>query len=141
MEDEEPTFLEQIDTIADAHPRYRRQSFLFIHSALYHTVRRLEKECLESSGSRHVTGQELSWGIADYAREQYGPLARSVFEHWGIHTTRDFGEIVYCLIDHGLMSKTSEDRLEHFDDVYKFADVFDPRTIQETCEALDLEAL
>jgi len=73
---------------------------------------------------RHVSGAELCRAIQHYAIDQYGLLARSVLEHWGVTTTGDFGEIVFNLIDIGQMRKTDNDRREDFDDVYDFADAF-----------------
>ena len=80
-------------------------------------------------------------GIAEYARGQFGPIARSVFDHWGIHATVDFGHIVYNLIDAELMNKTEEDSLDDFRDVYDFEQMFDPKRIQRFPAKLDLELL
>ena len=45
--------------------------------------------------------------------------------HWGIEQTRDFGEIVFNLVAADLMSKTEQDQIEDFIDVYQFEDEFD----------------
>jgi uncharacterized repeat protein (TIGR04138 family) len=45
-------------------------------------------------------------------------MARAVFRMWGINQTDDFGEIVFNLIEAGLMSKTAEDERQHFHAVY-----------------------
>ncbi|MFC1485419.1 Minf_1886 family protein [Candidatus Latescibacterota bacterium] len=97
--------------------RYTRESFLFILSGLEYTLSKLPKR-------RHLNGQELSRGITEYAREQYGYLARIVLNGWGIHSTIDYGEIVYLLINEGIMNKTEEDRLEDFRDVFDFESEF-----------------
>lgn len=81
---------------------------------------------------RHVTGQQLCEAIRHYAVQQYGLLAKRVLNHWGIHSTGDFGEIVFSLIDIGQMRKTDTDRREDFDDVFDFdeglRDAFVPLT-------------
>jgi uncharacterized repeat protein (TIGR04138 family) len=69
---------------------------------------------------RHLTGQELCEAIRRYALEQYGYLAKTVFNSWGVRSTRDFGEIVFMLIEIGQMKKTKEDKLSDFDDVFDF---------------------
>ncbi len=51
-------------------------------------------------------------------------LASAVMTHWGIHTTDDFGQIVFMLIDVGLLARQPDDRLEDFERVYEFAEVF-----------------
>jgi uncharacterized repeat protein (TIGR04138 family) len=71
-------------------------------------------------GMRHVTGQDLCHAMRQLAHEQYGMLAKLVLNSWGIHTTSDFGEIVYNLIKIGEMSKSRDDRRADFDDVYDF---------------------
>ena len=140
MTEDASSFFDQIDELAREHSRFRREGFLFIYSALDHTVRNLRRDRAEETSSRHVTGQELCFGIAEYGRSQFGPLVRSVFHHWGIRTTADFGEIVFTLVDHGLMSKTEEDRSEDFANIYDFDAVFDPRKIQSDLRELDLKA-
>ena len=55
-----------------------------------------------------------------YALEQYGLLAQSVLNSWGVFETSDFGEIVYNLIRIGRMKKSDDDRREDFDEVYAF---------------------
>lgn len=110
--------LRKITDIAEKDGRYCKEAFIFILAALEYTLSHLSER-------RHLTGQEFSKGIAGYAREQYGYLARTVLAHWGITSTRDYGEIVYLLIDIGLMSKTEEDTIEDFFDVYDFAKEFD----------------
>ncbi len=73
---------------------------------------------------QHVTGQELCQAIRQFAQDQYGYMAKTVLNSWGIHGTGDFGEIVFNLIRHGRMRKTPHDRREDFDDVYDFETAF-----------------
>ena len=78
-------------------------------------------------GRCHVSGDELLQGIRELAVRQFGPLTRTVFENWGVTKTLDFGEIVFQLVDAGLMGKTDEDKLDDFKDVYDFRKVFDDK--------------
>ena len=59
------------------------------------------------------------------ALDQFGLMARTVLNNWGIHSTRDIGDIVYNLIELGVMRKSRHDRREDFFDVYDFEDAFD----------------
>jgi len=72
----------------------------------------------------HITGQQLCEAIRVYALEQYGYLAKTVLNSWGIYKTGDFGEIVYNLIRIEQMKKTASDRRSDFDDVYDFEEAF-----------------
>ena len=38
-----------------------------------------------------------------------------VFQEWGIESSRDFGNIVFNLVELGEVKKTEEDRIEDFD--------------------------
>ncbi len=67
-----------------------------------------------------MSGQELCEAIRRYALEQYGYLAKNVLNSWGVHSTSDFGNIVFNLIEIKQMKKTSNDRREDFDDVFDF---------------------
>jgi uncharacterized repeat protein (TIGR04138 family) len=141
MSEHEPTFLERIEQIAEHGGRYSREAYLFVYASLDHTVRKLGRDRSESPRGRHIRGQELCRGISDYARERYGPMARSVFAHWNVLSTLDFGRIVFELVDTGMMSKTEEDSLDDFRDVYDFDDEFDPKRIRCCPEAIDLDRL
>lgn len=84
----------------------------------------IEAEADAEAEGRHLSGQELCEALRQYALQQYGYMAASVLAQWGIKSTQDFGSIVYNLIDIGLMRKSSDDRQEHFSDVYDFQEVF-----------------
>jgi uncharacterized repeat protein (TIGR04138 family) len=94
-------------------PRYPPAAYQFLFEALEYTIRRIGVR-------RHVSGSELCRGIADFARLRFGGLARMVFRHWGIHTTEDFGHMVFNLVEAGLWSKTEKDSIEDFRSVYSF---------------------
>jgi uncharacterized repeat protein (TIGR04138 family) len=74
----------------------------------------------EDEPRRHVTGQELCEAIRRMVLEQYGYMAKTVLNSWGIRGTGDFGEIVFNLIRIGQMRKTARDQREDFDDVFDF---------------------
>ncbi len=74
----------------------------------------------ESAPERHVSGQELCEAIRRFALEQFGLMAKTVLNSWGIRSTGDFGEIVFNLIGIGQMRKTPHDCREDFEEVYDF---------------------
>jgi uncharacterized repeat protein (TIGR04138 family) len=83
-------------------------------------VRSTSGEGEESDPPRHLTGRELCEAIRLYALDQFGFMAKTVLNTWGVYKTRDFGNIVFNLIEIGEMSKTKDDRQEDFDDVFDF---------------------
>jgi uncharacterized repeat protein (TIGR04138 family) len=96
---QEVSFEEALEIITIKDPRYPREAYAFVREALDHTQRTLVRD--KEGGIRHVTGQELLGGIKDYAVSQFGPMAMTVFEEWGIHSCQDFGEIVFNMVETG----------------------------------------
>ena len=111
--------------------RYTFEAYVFLFEALNFAQTVLQMgaegptepvaENEESPGPHnHVTGQELCEAIRRYALEQYGYMAKTVLNSWGIHGTSDFGEIVFNLIRIGQMRKTPSDTQIDFDNIYDF---------------------
>jgi uncharacterized repeat protein (TIGR04138 family) len=111
---------ELFDALREKYPRYNERAYIFVLSALNHVLRRLPEP-------RHITGRELAEGVRDLAIEQFGPMARSVLEHWGIEETVDVGDIVFALVEQGILIKQDEDTRADFVDVFDFDDAFDPQ--------------
>jgi len=97
--------------------RYGPQAYYFIFDALDFTIQRMRK-------ARHVTGKELLEGVRAYATESFGFLARTVLGEWGITSTADFGEIVFNLVEAGLLSRTEKDTRADFEGLYDFDEAF-----------------
>lgn len=111
------TEIETLQDLVARDGRYKLDAYLFVIEALAFTRQRLKAE-------RHVDGHQLLWGIKELALERFGPLAKMVFESWGVRRTLDFGHIVFNMVDAKLLSKTDDDRIEHFRDGYDFTEVF-----------------
>jgi len=112
--------------------RYHLDAYQFVREGLAYAqnVMKLPPQTGESEegkSDRHLTGQQLCQAIREYALEQYGYLAKTVLNSWGVHTTSDFGEIVYNLIRIKEMRKSKSDRREDFDDQFDFESAFSPR--------------
>jgi uncharacterized repeat protein (TIGR04138 family) len=116
--------IREIEDLAERDGRYRKEAYFFVYDALQYTVEKMGR-IDQSHEKRHITGRDLLSGISEFAVDQYGPLTLEVFAHWGVHKTRDFGEIVFNLVGAKLMSKTENDCIDDFVDVYDFAREFD----------------
>lgn len=112
-------------------PRYAYEAYEFIDRALQHTQKMLGRERAPNAAPGdprlHVSGRELLHGVRELALAEFGLLARTVFVMWGIHRTVDFGNIVFNLIEAGLMSKNDDDTVDDFRDVYDFEQALDYR--------------
>jgi uncharacterized repeat protein (TIGR04138 family) len=107
--------------------RYHRDAYFFVFEALKHAHENMGMGQSsageeEDEAERHVTGQQLCEAIRQYAVQQFGLMAKSVLNEWGVRNTGDFGEIVFNLIDVKLMRKTESDRREDFNNVFDFDD-------------------
>ena len=90
---------------------YRLDAFRFVLAAIGHTQQMIQEQ-------RHITGEELCRGMVDQAQEHFGPLAAPVLSYWGINSTTDIGNIVFALIDQGMLGKTKEDRKMDFENLF-----------------------
>jgi uncharacterized repeat protein (TIGR04138 family) len=104
--------------LQEKNPRFHGKAYLFVLSALHHVMETLDEKL-------HISGQELAEGVKGLALERYGPMARTVLEHWGIHATEDLGEIVFALVDCGILVKQDDDRKEDFRGVFDFEEAFE----------------
>ena len=109
---------EVLDQLQERNPRFHTRSYEFVLHALHSVIRSLDEP-------RHITGQELTNGVRELALGQYGPLARTVLEHWGIHETEDVGRVVFAMVEQGILVKEDEDHPEDFTDLFDFEEVFD----------------
>lgn len=115
--------------------RYPIEAYFFVREALAFAADSMELgDCQDpdlpaSSGQklhreRHLSGRELCEAIRQYSLNQFGYMAQVVLASWGICETQCFGDIVYNMINIGIMKKSNYDRKSHFDDVFDFDEVF-----------------
>ncbi len=100
--------------------RYDERAYAFVLASLEEVVGRLPRR-------RHVSGEELAEGCRELALRLYGPLAKTVLEQWNVRKTRDFGEIVFNLLEVGVLAKDDADSRHDFDDLFDFTEVFETR--------------
>ena len=115
--------------------RYKLEAYQFVRDALAYAQDELgmgpqpQQEPVSDEddppADAHLTGQQLCEAIRQLALDQFGLMARVVFDSWGVRSTSDFGEIVYNLIEIGLMKKSAADRREDFNDVFEFEEAFE----------------
>jgi len=104
--------------------RYPLEAVQFVREGLNHTIELFYPE--KAPGQRqHVGGSELCKGIRDLAINRWGLMARPVLKSWNITRTRDFGEIVFLLVNSGWMQKEDQDTINDFDNIFDFEEVFE----------------
>ena len=108
-----------------ADSRYRMAAYRFVlFEGIEYTLR--QHLGVPSGQYRHMNGREIAEGLRGLALREFGPLAYDVWSWWGIKTTRDWGEVVFNLIEHGLLNANEDDCIEDFDDVYDVQQALKP---------------
>ncbi|MBI1884002.1 MAG: hypothetical protein HYS08_07340 [Chlamydiae bacterium] len=96
---------------------YSVEAYEFVLDTLDFALRKLDKP-------RHLTAQELLERLREYALKIYGPMAKTLLENWGVKNCQDFGEIVFGLVQYGIISKQDSDSKEDFKVGYDFEEAF-----------------
>src|SRR5277367_645725 len=112
-------FAEVVEQICEKDLRYSADAYHFVQQGLNHTLKRGGQHT-----HRHVSGQELLQGLRDFALKEYGPMSKAVLNEWGIKTTDDFGQIVFNLVNSGVLGKNEADSPSDFKNVFTFDDAF-----------------
>lgn len=114
--------------------RYRLDAYRFLlYEGIEYTMR--DHLGMKPGEYRHMNGREITEGLKNLALREFGYLARDVWNWWGIKTTRDWGEVVWGLINAGLLNKQDDDRIEDFENVYDINEALHPvRALKEHTE-------
>jgi uncharacterized repeat protein (TIGR04138 family) len=107
-----------MDRIRAREPRFSESAYLFVLAALEFCQARLPER-------RHIGGRELAVACRDLAFERYGVMARLVLEHWGVRSTADLGDVVFTLVDLGMLISQPTDTRDEFIHVFDFDQTFD----------------
>ena len=121
---QKPNFGESVVEIITRDNRYDRDAYYFVREGLDFTLKMLKKQHHATTVQRHVSGQELLEGLRRYALDQFGPMAKTVLEYWGVHKCEDFGAIVFNMVDKSILGKTDQDSPADFTGGFDFVEAF-----------------
>jgi uncharacterized repeat protein (TIGR04138 family) len=113
-----------IEQLAVKSGKYKKEAFYYIAKAIESSHEKIKRK---EHKRRHISGQELVDEIVMIAREEYGFLAKTVFKDWGIENTEDIGEIVFLMVDNGILTAQSSDSKDDFKDLFNLADMLEDR--------------
>lgn len=116
------SFQDAVEEIVQKNSSYDAEAYFFIREALDYTIKMFDKPV--NGPERHVSGTELLDGIRKFSLKEFGPLTKTVLNRWGIRACEDFGEIVFLMVENGILGKTDDDRKEDFAGGYNFEDAF-----------------
>ena len=98
--------------------RYDAHAYFFLKDSLDFTLKRVMEET--GGKGRHVSGKELLEGFRDLALEQFGPMAATLMDEWGVMECRDVGNMVFLLIEEQVFGRQESDKPEDFDSAFDF---------------------
>lgn len=96
--------------------RYAEDAYYFVNEAVHFASEYFSKP--EFGQDRHLSGAELSEAIREFTLSEFGSMSWAVLNNWGVHTTLDFGHIVFNLIDARILHASPSDKLGDFDNVF-----------------------
>ncbi len=115
-------FEEAIKRIMERDGRFEREAFFFLKEALDYTVQ--DESVKSAENSKHVSASQLLYGFRDLGLKEFGPMAATLFDEWGITGCVDIGDMVFLLIQEGVFGKQDNDRQEDFVEVFTFENAF-----------------
>lgn len=119
-------FEQQIVAVAEKTP-YPAEAFFLMMNALQTPMQ-------STFVQTHSDAEQLCHRLRTEALRAYGSNAQKQLADWGIRSTKDFGVIIYTLIDKGLAQKSEQDSIEQFDNVFDFDEAFAERPRNTTVQ-------
>lgn len=116
-------FTKIIDSITKEDPRYEAAAYHFVREGLDHTLKTLRRSP-QGPQHGHVSGRELLEGLRAHTLGEFGPMSKMVLNEWGIYTSRDFGHIVFNLVQSGILGKSDTDSIDDFNEIWSFDEAF-----------------
>ena len=102
--------------------RFNPEAYFFLKEALDYTTQEISSKV--RGNSKHVSAMQLLHGFRDLALTEFGPMAATLFDEWGIKSCADIGDMVFLLIQEGVFGKQDNDRREDFEEIFSFEKVF-----------------
>lgn len=113
-----------VTRIYEADNRFDPEAYYYLRDAIDRTAQKLGRSG-PTSKDRHVSGRELSEGFRDCMLEDFGPMAATLAEEWGIGQSEDIGSMVYNLIEAGAFGKSPKDKKSDFNGVFNLLEVLE----------------
>ncbi len=98
------------------------QAFFFLKDALDVSLKAAEDSKTSEGG--HVSASQLLYAFRDHALQEFGPMAGTLMEEWGLQNTGDIGKMVFALIKERMFGKQESDTQKDFENIYDFHEAF-----------------
>lgn len=108
-----------LELLSQKEPRYHPEAYQLVWKAMDLLARKWATE-----GRRDFRAHEVMEAFKEVTLQEFGPLSLLVLEEWGVKSTRDIGNLVFNMVELGLLGKSPEDRIEDFDHGFDFQEAF-----------------
>lgn len=116
-------FHEAVETLVRQDKRYHPEAYAFLRDSLEATIKRRKKS--RKDAGPHVGATELLEGFRLHALDEFGPMAMTVLDYWGVQCGEDVGRMVFNLVQAGVFGKTDDDTLDSFRNAFDFREAFE----------------
>ncbi len=93
----------------------RHQDTLFPHAACRYVCNCVYRTLHEHGSARHVTAFEVLETFRKCIIKDFGPWASEILAAWHIASPLQVGEIVFLLVNAGILAAKPDDKLSDFD--------------------------
>ncbi len=116
----------ELSKILEKDQRYHREAYIFLRHGLDFCHKSILKAAAKKKEGieNHVSVAQLLDGLRLFALQEYGPMAITVLESWGVTKCEHFGDIVFNMVEYRLLSTTENDTPEDFRKGYDFYEAF-----------------
>lgn len=117
------SFQAKIEALLAEHNAYAAEGYFFLRDTL-EMATKSSKKSKKKSIQLHISAGELLEAFRIYGLKEFGPMAVTVFDYWGIRSCEDVGQMVFNLVQKGIFAKTEQDTIDAFRSCYDFNDAF-----------------
>jgi uncharacterized repeat protein (TIGR04138 family) len=109
----------QIEITAANSGKYKSDAYRYTIQVLG-DIFSLKKAISSKEEEISLPAREVLRGLKIYGWMYYGLLAGHVFETWGLRHGKDFGEIIFDLVDAGFIGKGPSETVKDYDEGFDF---------------------
>src|ERR1039457_5740213 len=113
---------QMISQLMAASSNYSMDAYQFVRAGLDMA----QKKRVRSSQTvpAQISSAELLEALRELAIARFGRQAKATLNGWGVYKCEDFGEIVFNMVESGLMTKTDKDAKADFQGGHDFDEAF-----------------
>ncbi len=115
-------FQEKVEALVEEDSRFSPEAYSFLRDALEVALRARKKA--KRDPSPHVSASDLLEAFRVHALKEFGPMALTVLDYWGVRSCGDVGAMVFNLVKAGVFGKTEQDTMDAFHNGFDFEETF-----------------